>query len=739
MNARRPLLPLACLVGSLLVLSACFGGYSPPPSPVAIAFVTPLPPTSVNLGSSFSVAAAVANTSNTEVNWTANPSSAGTFTMANTASGTPTSFMATMVPAGGSVTIIATSAADSTKFASAVVTINPGGAITVSFNAPPPPAALTVSGGGGTSAAALSATITSTVANAVSDGVDWTATCSVAGGCGSFSSNHTASGSSATTTYTAPASAPAGGLAVTVKATSTLDGASSVSAVIFVSSTTPAAFLCAGCSYTFTAAGVVRVAGGGAPPPYAIAGQFTADGMGNVKGGEQDYSDISVTTLNAPDTILSGNYAFTPDGRGTITLNTVARGAETLGVVIVSANHMLVTEFDTLATGSGTMDLQTIPAASFSQSTLSGGYAFVSGGTSFGGGAVGFGGVFNVPANTPGTISGTGSVCDENNDGNISTNLGLNGSYPTPDDFGRVQITLHAGFGPIILATYINDAAHLKFVEVDSNFGITAGFAVGQGAKTGSFTSASVLPANSSYVFTAFGALNATLLGPASLVTNFTSDGTSKLQNSNAGGAPNSDVNSAGIPSTGSITGTYSVDASGTGRVAVSLEGVPFESFTNIKNGTTPVKFAMYLTGGSDPALVLELDGYGITTGSAYTQTTSTFTLASISGSYGLNYTLFDPTGQIEYDATGQLLADGQGNLLGLQDINAGFVLTPGQATTGTYAQNGTGRFTGTVSSVATGPLQFSYYVVSPTQVVLIETDIQAVTLGLFQLQTPPF
>src|SRR5208282_2687791 len=432
-----------------------------------------------------------------------------------------------------------------------------------------------------------------------------------------------------------------------------------------------------------------------------------------------------------------GSYAFTPDGRGTITLNTADRGIETLGVVFVSADHMLITEFDKMATGSGAMDLQTL--SSFSTSTLSGGYAFVSGGTSFGGLPVGFGGVFNIPANNPGTISSSGSICDENNNGTVSTNLNLTGSYPSPDNFGRGQITLHQGFGPIILATYINDATHLKFVEVDPNFGVTAGFAVGQGAKTGSFTSASVLPANSSYVFTAFGALNATLLGPVNLVTNIASDGTSELQNSNAGGAPNSDVNSAGIPSTGSITGTYSVDTSGTGRVAVTLEGTPLEAMTNTKNSTTPVNFAMYLTGGSDPALVLELDGYGITTGSAYTQTTSTFTLASISGPYGLNYTLFDPTGEIEYDATGQLLADGQGNLLGLQDVNVSFAPSQGQPSSGSYASNATSRFTGTLSSTTTGPLQFSYYVVSPSQVVFIETDIEAVTLGLLQLQTPPF
>jgi len=744
MNARRPLLPLACLVASLLVLSACFGSSSPPPPPVAIAFII-APPTSVNVGGNFPVEAAVANTSNTEVNWSCTPTGAcGTFASTQTASGAQTTYMApATVPANGSVTILATSAADSSKFASGNVTISPGGAITVSFSPPAPPPTLTISGGGGTSVAQVSATITSTVAAAVNDGVSWTATCSVAGGCGSFSSNQTGSGIS--TTYTAPNSVPAGGLAVTVKAASTFDPTVSVSGVINVSTTTPAAFLCAGCSYTFTASGqdLIETTSGAEPSPYAIAGQFTVDGAGNVTGGEQDYADLLVSTYNAQDTIMSGSYSFTPDGRGTITLNSVDRGAETLGVVLVSPNHMLVTEFDTLATGSGSMDLQTNAEA-----TLSGGYAFVSGGSSLPANTsvpVGFGGVFNVTS--AGTISGTGSTCDDNYGGNISTQQGLTGSFATPDTYGRVQITLHPDFigaqnlhGPVILAAYTNDVTHLKFVEVDSNFAVSSGIAVGQGATTGSFTSAAkALPSNSSYVFTAFGA---SVMGPYNFVTALTSDGSSKLQDPNGASSPNSDVNNSGVPSTGSITGTFTVDTSGTGRVAASLQGVPLASVTG--NGTTATKFAIYLTGGSDPAMTLELDNVGITTGSAYTQTTSTFSLSSISGPYGLNYTYFgydveDETYDIEFDATGQLLADSQGNLLGLQDINVSFAPSQGQASSGSYAQNGTSRFTGTLSSTTTGPLQFSYYVVSPTQVVIIETDITAVTLGVLQLQTPPF
>lgn len=697
---------------------------------ISVSF-SPALPSSINVSGSFMIAANVSNdSSNAGVNWACTPSGAcGGFTATHTASGVPTSYMAPlMVPPGGSATITATSAADSTKFASGNVTITAGGAISVSFGPAAPPPALTIN-----TPAEISATITSTVANAVNEGVDWSASCSGAtSGCGTFSANHTNSGIS--TTYTAPPSAPAGGLAVTVEATSTFDPTASASAVIAVSTAAPSTFLCAGCSYTFT------VSGREESSPYAVAGQFTADGMGNVTGGEQDFRNLATSTMNAPDTIISGNYSFTADGRGTLVLTTADRGTETLGVALVSASHMLITEFDTMATGSGTMDLQTL--SSFSTSTLSGGYAFVSSGTSFstthaGEVRAGFGGVFTVTS--PGAISGKGSTCDDNYGGNVSTQQGLTGSFPTPDGFGRVQVTLNPDFigaqglkGPIVLAAYINDAMHLKFVEVDPNFGVTSGMAVGQGASTGTFTSASVLPANSSYVFAALGVNTSSLFLPVSFATTYTSDGAGDLL------FGTSDVNDFGEPSGGAVTGTYSVDTTGTGRVAVALTGNTLTRSDKIANN-----FAIYLTGDSDPALVLELDDFGITTGFAYTQAAGPFSLTSFSGPYGLNFTLFDPTGQFEYDATGQLLADGQGNLLGTLDLNEEFHPDPGESTTGSYASSASGRFTGSVSfsTMQAGPLtlQLSYYVVSPTEVVIIETDATAVTLGVLQLQTLPF
>jgi len=84
-----------------------------------------------------------------------------------------------------------------------------------------PPASLPV---GGT--ASVAATVTNDTANA---GVTWS--CTPSSACGSFNPVSTASGAS--TTYTAPATAPAGGSAVII-ATSVTDHAKSVNASVMI-------------------------------------------------------------------------------------------------------------------------------------------------------------------------------------------------------------------------------------------------------------------------------------------------------------------------------------------------------------------------------------------------------------------------------------------------------------------------------------------------------------------------
>ena len=122
-----------CLVSaSLLILPACGGGgknssavITPPGLSIAL---QPAPPGTMGITAETFIAAKVTNdSSNGGVNWSCSPSgSCGTFGSPKTASGEKTTYTApSAVPSGNSVTLTATSVADSTATSSTKITITP--------------------------------------------------------------------------------------------------------------------------------------------------------------------------------------------------------------------------------------------------------------------------------------------------------------------------------------------------------------------------------------------------------------------------------------------------------------------------------------------------------------------------------------------------------------------------------------------------------------------------------------
>ena len=167
--------------------------------------------------------------SNKGVSWTLTQSGTpcspgcGTITPAGTASGAATTYTApSAVPSPAQVTISAISAADTTKSATATVTVMPPIAVSVS----PPTANVTVN-----ATQQFTATVTNDPGN---KGVNWTLTqggtpCSP--NCGSIAPATTSSGSAAT--YTAPGTLPANPN-VSVVATSAADATKSATATATV-------------------------------------------------------------------------------------------------------------------------------------------------------------------------------------------------------------------------------------------------------------------------------------------------------------------------------------------------------------------------------------------------------------------------------------------------------------------------------------------------------------------------
>jgi len=225
-NFRR--FSLLFLMASLAaLLAACGSSNNSSTTPISVVFTAGfLPPTSLTVGANAGIAATVSNDSkNLGVTWSCTPaSSCGSFNPTSTASTVPTTYTApASVPSGGTVTVTATSVADSTKFASQQITINAAAAISVTLTTPPP-SSLPIQGTAG---------IVATVANdSQNKGVTWS--CTPASACGSF--NPTATASGAATTYTAPASVPSTN-PVTVTATSVTDTTKFASAQITITST----------------------------------------------------------------------------------------------------------------------------------------------------------------------------------------------------------------------------------------------------------------------------------------------------------------------------------------------------------------------------------------------------------------------------------------------------------------------------------------------------------------------
>jgi hypothetical protein len=540
-------------------------------------------------------------------------------------------------------------------------------------------------------------------------GVDWSLLCQGNNNCGTLLPLHTASGAGAT--YTPPSTISGNSQTFTIEAFATANPSKNVVAPISVT----------GFASSLKGTYIFETKGIDANGPFQLAGVIILDGNGGITSGEQTHSDV---LLSVADAITGGSYSIGPDGRGTLTINTVdqtigQQGVENLSLVYLSNSQAFIATFDnpnlppSFETSSGTLDLQTSTAAP------TGGYAFAVNGTDMSAQPMAIGGIFKI--DSPNAISGTGSVADQDDAGTVFPNATLSGTLTGPDAFGSLKLNLTAAFtpAPIQFTGYIVDGQHIKLIESDVNgsgtgFGSTAGLATGQGAATGTFTSNSAF--SGSYVF---GILGQDLSAqPSSLasVGEFTADASGNLNT----GYNDELLDGLGVEISDSFTGTYTVDPSGTGRVDSSI------NFS--VNGPGP-ELIFYLTGNGNPPMVLDADvnlgALGV--GMANPQAASPFTF---NGKYGLNFV--QSFESLENHGTAQITANGASDTLsGVIDINLSFSAQPNTPLTGTFATIASnGRSTGGLTNTffptpGTEPstIAVAFYVVDASHVYVIETD----------------
>ncbi len=670
------------------------------------------PPTSLPLGGNATVAATVANdplTPPNGVTWMANctpgagagTDPCGTFSNLTTANMLTTVYSAPTVLPMTPVTIVATAQAAPNPTVSAAVTILPP-TVTVVISTQPTSVQV-----GGT--AQFIATITNDTAPPA--GVNWSVTCTGGTGtnpCGSFSPTNTAS--TVPTTYTAPATAPGGGT-VTVTATYANPAISTASA------TTPAIPITANVSAGLLKGQyAINVAGQGSSGFFGVVGSIIADGNGKITGGEEDTAPCGPLSVMP----VTGTYSVGPDGRGSMVLNTGnscfgISGTQTFSFVIVNgpgatAPRALISEFNNGnggPVGSGSLDLQDTTDIAKGLGSISSSYAFVFFGTDIqNGGIADMGGTINVTA--PGTFTMAADVNDQGT-GTVTTTTGTF-TYTVPDTFGR-SVATDAASGSSF-AFYVVNAGEMKLLEIDGVNFTEIGPAYSQGTVAGS-----------PYVYT-FTGIDQTQ-GSFIVAGGFFASGlTSGLI----------DFNDNGLQTgSGGATFTASVTAPSSGRGTLTLTGTP----TGVPAGVS--KFAYYPT-ANNGILLLERDTSFTTAGALLPQSSSTFA----NGNYAMNPTNSDlvSVGQ-EEDAVGQVVVSGSSTFTGTVDIfNTSGNLNLLAPLTGSFlptAPAGGGRYSGSFVITETPnnqTLNEIFYVASPDTVLFIESDNQAQTSGIMQVQT---
>jgi len=699
MNARKKTLISTLAALAILAVGCGGGGSGPnPPAQIAVSF-SPQPPTSMVVGQPTNLTAVVTNdTAGAGVTWkvTCSSSDCGTFNPSTTPgnSGTTSYTAPASVPTNNTVLITATSVTDSTKSAAATITITATPTISVVISNPPSSVVVSTNSN-------LTAVVSEDTAAA---GVTWTVTCGSAQ-CGTFSST-TTPGNSPTTIYTAPGAVPTGNT-VTVKATSVTDTTKSATATITVT-TAPPAVLADG-NYVF------HVDGQDGNGPYFVAGVFTVQN-GAITAGEQDYIDYNG---GGQSTLLATNSSLTAETGGNIqiVLNTGSGpgvgGLETFRANMVSATRGYISEFDTFAAGTGTLELQTSAAAP------SGSYAFNLVGVDGSANeyAMALGGVLNIS----GTSLATGSsVFDYYDGGNVGQGQTFSsGSVSAPDSFGRVTISLTPSSGSQFgLIGYVVGTNRLQFVEssTDQLQAALGGAALGQ-AKTNTFAAGDV--SGQTYVFIA----NATdPNGLASFGGAFilNSDGT-------VGGviAYNDGVYHQGPQIT---SGNWAIGT--TGRVTLSNV-----MLNNAGIGNGPYTFQLYVDGNGN-AFELGADDIQGSTGPAFAQTGS---LTPGSYTIAAQGYVADNVGDVfVWGGVGPVTIDSSNNWSGFTDYNV-FTGSPyaNMSLSGTTQQSGLFELNG-LSAVQNppGPTSWGYYPVSSTKVIAVELDDQQLGLLIIEAAT---
>ena len=636
------------------------------------ATVTILPPVAVTIspsrtqvvtGSRQQFTATVTGTTNTSVSWSLTGSGcSGSACGTISASGLYTAPGA--IPHPPQVTVKATSDADSTKSASAIVTIIPSVVVSIS----PTNAVVAIDG---------QQQFRATVAGSNNTAVDWSisgAACS-----GSSCGNITSGG-----LYTAPSTVPT--LAtIIVKATSQIDVSQSASAVVTIVANQNSK-LHGQYAFEFTGFDLRGV--------YQAVGSFTADGNGNITSGKED---VNQTLAPVTDLSFNGVYQVSGDNRGTLTFSS-SNGTQTFRFALNSegSNGRFIEFDDSGIRGSGVFEAQDTTASTVT--ALNGPYVLSLAGSDNNGARIGALAIFDFD----GLGDIVGGSMDVNDGGTVLPTLASFQGIYRVDSTGRGVLDLSIpGFagGALQFAYYVVSANELFLVSTNplsSSNPILGGTAE--------------LQSGAPYLASAFNRATVFSLGgesgnvPQVLVGQISFDGVSQP-------LVEFDQNTGGAVATGNVlTGAYSLALNGTGTLNL-----------DDSNGHART-WDMYAI-APNRAYLMDVSSSEVGMGELRPQLTQPpFSGIDIVGTY-----LFGLGEPLVFTAplyTGVANFDGVNTLTGTEDVSLSSSLLAAQPLRGSYSvssslDNGRGTLLQTSPSGAT----FALWITSSSEVLGVEID----------------
>jgi hypothetical protein len=639
---------------------------------ISVSITSPASAPTIQQGQTVNITAAVANDSaNKGVTW----SLSGQGTLSGQTSTAVTYNAPATVTSNTTVTVTATSVADSTKMASTTVTVTPASqSISVSIANK----FTTIAAGG--AATTLNATVQNDSSNS---GVTWTLT---AGGsacsptCGALSGN-----TSTSVTYTPPTIVPAApNNAPTITATSVAD-ATKTDADSFTVTTGGQLSLLNG-QYAFEVSGWTA----------GMAGEFTADGNGNVTGGVFDLENVNQYLVLNDTAISSGTYTVTNDNRGTMTfkdsggntysfdfaLGTVSSGVATKGA-------MIETDSNWAFLNTGSLELQ--QSTAFSTTSFSGGYVI---------GMSGWDANQNVQVTVGSTSISAGSlsngIVDTNDGGSLASDLSFTGTLSVANT-GRGTVTTSVDATDSTTAVYVISATKAYVISTATSASNNEHVVVGslQQQSGGPYSVSSI---NGSMIFVDQGGDG--VPAPYEMVGILTSSGNGSL-------SLTADVNDGGTVSLNqTFTATDAFTSASNGRFTLTPQsGTPIVGYMIAPNE------AMLVGTGGTPDFC-----------SLIPQSAGPFTAVSLNGTYVLQTLPFvsPPNGSGGMSVQPETVESG---VVTLEAGSATSTIDMNQAQNGTSTSTGTGTYTVGSNGRVTTNGNTVLYIVSPTKVIALSLD----------------